>query len=452
MPDVPNIVRERLKAATPASSHIDADVLVAFAEKSLLDRERSIVIEHLARCGECRDVLALAVPETEAVAPRTLPTRSGWLTWPVLRWGFIAAGIIAIASLGVVQYQRHLTQVALVAKDVSGPEAALAPSVQMQSSTTPATAPQAAEREGKEPAVTLSSRSSESDTINAKKRIAHAELTPAEPTRGEPAPPNSHPQQLYGSVGGMGHGSIGALSFGPHQPSQQQAQQQGQVAGNIQAVPSAVPSSAQTITERAQGATSEITPLSSDVHGNMYALSRAKPAETAQAAPAPLGGPLARGASQPRPSAFPASAPRWTINSTGGLQRSFDQGYSWQDVDVNATVVPSANFAGAAAADAAVVKEKSTSSKAMKASPAAPVFRAVVANGADVWAGGSNGALYRSSDAGNHWTRVIPASGTMTVTGDIVAIEFSGAQDGKITTSTSEIWTTLDGGQTWQKQ
>jgi hypothetical protein len=463
MQDVPNIVRERLKASTSASGHIDADVLTAFAEKSLLARERAVVLEHLARCGECRDVLALALPETEAVASSALPARSGWLTWPALRWGFIATGVVAIASLGVVQYQRHLSQVAMVAKDVSRPVNASAPSAQMQPSNAPAATPQASEEEENEkrPVATLLAPNPAPDTVNAKKLIARAEPGPA-----EPAQPNSRSQQFHRSTGGTGH--AGALSFGPHQPSQQQALQQSQtqistlavvappagqsVAGPIQSVPSTIPSATQTMTVEVATAANQIQTQSSEVHGDQYALVRAKPAETAQAAPAPSAAALVSGASQPRPSAFPVPAPRWTINSAGGLQRSFDQGYSWQDVEVNATVVPAANLAGAAAADATVAKEKSVISQAMKASPVTPVFRAVVANGTDVWAGGSNGALYHSTDAGSHWTRVIPASGGTTVTGDIVAIEFSDAQHGKINTSASEIWTTLDGGQTWQKQ
>jgi photosystem II stability/assembly factor-like uncharacterized protein len=80
------------------------------------------------------------------------------------------------------------------------------------------------------------------------------------------------------------------------------------------------------------------------------------------------------------------------------------------------------------------------------------VFRAVVATGADVWAGGSGGALYHSLDAGDHWAQVSPAVAGANLTGDIVALEFSDSLHGKVTTSTSETWVTTDGGQTWQRQ
>ena len=78
--------------------------------------------------------------------------------------------------------------------------------------------------------------------------------------------------------------------------------------------------------------------------------------------------------------------------------------------------------------------------------PSARTFRAVATNGTDVWAGGSGGALYHSRDAGNHWTFVVPESGGAMLTGDIVRLEFSDTQHGRVTTSVPEVWTTSDGG------
>ncbi len=107
MQNVPKIVRDRLRAAPPAVNHPDADLLTAFAERSLTDRERAVVLEHLARCGDCRDIVALSLPEIESVQTAVRPSPSGWFTWPALRWGFVAAGVVAIASLGILQFQRR---------------------------------------------------------------------------------------------------------------------------------------------------------------------------------------------------------------------------------------------------------------------------------------------------------------------------------------------------------
>ena len=151
-------------------------------------------------------------------------------------------------------------------------------------------------------------------------------------------------------------------------------------------------------------------------------------------------------------------AARWTISSAGGLQRSVDQGNTWQDVSVNAAPGYSAGaltFESSAPVPAARGKaaDKAADKDAKADKLNAPItFRAVAASGADVWAGGSAGLLYHSADAGAHWTRVVPSTSSAVLTGDIISLEFLDAQHGKVSTSTSEIWTTSDAGQTWQKQ
>ena len=82
------------------------------------------------------------------------------------------------------------------------------------------------------------------------------------------------------------------------------------------------------------------------------------------------------------------------------------------------------------------------------------IFRAlsVSSNGAEVWAGGSGGALYHSMDGGNRWTRVVPAAAGIFLTGDITSIQFNDPRNGTVTTSNAEAWTTLNAGQTWRKQ
>src|SRR5256885_5757565 len=124
MQSVPKIVRDRLQAAMPAVNHPDADLLTAFAEQSLPAEERATVLEHLARCGDCRDVVALALPPTETLQAGARPIRSAWFTWPALRWGFVAAGVVIVASIGFLQLQRHSESSKMAA--VSSPNAQVA--------------------------------------------------------------------------------------------------------------------------------------------------------------------------------------------------------------------------------------------------------------------------------------------------------------------------------------
>lgn len=460
MQQVPKIVRERLQAEAPSGVHPDADVLTAYAEKSLTERERVMVIEHLARCGQCRDVLALALPETPDTQTVVVPARSAWFRWPALRWGLIAAGIIAIASLGVVQYQRRISQTATVAKAVSSP--VVAASSQTQPSASSATSSGIADSAREKP------RANEDNARTAAKPVSPKLASPNKETSGTTTTERKVIAQaevpLPRGASRVRSNFGGAVVGGPMMPKQwqqPQAQAQIQASAPVMTTPSAkqqaagigggigvgaqptAPSTQQVVVE-VENANAQLQTETQDVDNQIsndrYSLSKAKDATTAQAQPAsPASTSVAAGPLQ--------YFPRWAINSSGGLQRSFDKGYSWQDVDVTASSAP-AKLARAAPAPGGFTD----SSTSLKTLPTRPVFRAVAAMGPEVWAGGNNGVLYHSADAGNHWSRVLPIPGVATVGGDVVALEFSDPQRGKITTSTRETWTTGDGGQTWKKQ
>jgi photosystem II stability/assembly factor-like uncharacterized protein len=150
----------------------------------------------------------------------------------------------------------------------------------------------------------------------------------------------------------------------------------------------------------------------------------------------------------------PGAVPIWTINSAGVLQRSFDQGSSWQNVDVKAGQASAAGQLSLELARTSRAKEEkdADNKKTVQREVAPPVFRAVAALGQEVWAGGSGGALYHSQDAGTHWMQVVPSSSGASLSGDIVSLQFSDVEHGKVTTSVPEIWTTNDRGRSWQKQ
>jgi hypothetical protein len=138
--------------------------------------------------------------------------------------------------------------------------------------------------------------------------------------------------------------------------------------------------------------------------------------------------------------------PRWSISADGGLQRSLDDGKTWLDVNVNSEL-PSG------ASKMAVTAEPENRKKKVQAQPSpSPVFRAVSAQGAEVWAGGSAAMLYHSADYGAHWTRVLPFSSGAALTGDITSVEFSDPQHGRVLTSAGEVWITADDGQSWRQQ
>jgi hypothetical protein len=151
----------------------------------------------------------------------------------------------------------------------------------------------------------------------------------------------------------------------------------------------------------------------------------------------------------PSGSLVPESA-RWAIDSAGGLQRSFDQGKTWQTVDVIGGARDSNELNLQLAMKSSHSKSAAKAKADTKSQPI--MFRAVAANGPDVWAGGSETTLFHSTDSGDHWIRIQPSWRGVQLSGDILSLQFADPQHGRIVTSTAEIWTTADAGQSWDKQ
>jgi len=449
MPKVPKIVRERLQApGAAADSHPDPDVLTSFAEQSLATRERAAVLEHLSRCGECREVLALALPATEPVQAGAHRATGSWGSWPAIRWAFASAGLVAIALFGFVQYGHH------------------SEAVRMAKNAPPAATVQA----GKENERGAEGRSEDQFKAKTDQSSQIAAAAPGgsgmlDMDRREPgsAPAHAEVAKNYSSPAVRG-----TLAHGPRQTGQWQQQNSNVLQApnaprpspetkqivslpdsntrvpaaremvQVQSVPEAGPTSS------AGAVIAGNAPQPLREAGSDTGVSRAK---TASETPSALS--KTEQTSMPMQGrsyqALAGTVPIWTITS-GRLQRSFDRGSSWQDVDVFS--------GGGTSLELAVASRKSRkdSSKAENKEAIVRVFRTVAANGVDVWAGGEGAMLYHSQDAGAHWTQVIPSADTVTLTGDVVRLEFPDAQRGKVSTSTGEVWTTTDSGQTWRKQ
>src|SRR5579864_6609736 len=500
MQDVPKIVRERLRAGTPVISqvspnHPDAEALTAFAEQLLPERERAVLLEHLARCSDCRDVVALALPATEQVTTVTRAPARGWLSWPTLRWGLVAAGIVAIASVGIVQYERP-------EKTASYAPARVDVAVNQPANGTADQASKQAAEQGREKSALPSASfgiTKKAENLSVPPPSTFADSTVANDSSNydydkkrasraiAPQVPGAQPRSetLHGAAPLVG----GALPHGPRlanswqQPQQNTLQNQvqaptpaaaspfakQQVAGDLTAnLRASTPSEpveveSQPTQFEAKGKNSDTlkdlppAPPRQNEEDASARIGKAKPVVTAQTA---SGGGVA-GAATAQSNAVPVDGPslasstpvpRWTISSSGSLQRSFDQGMSWQVVDVNANPAYFLDATATQTSEKTSAPKAKEAGKALKRDGSSPIFRAVAATGADVWAGGSGGALYHSLDAGNHWIHVTPTSSGAALAGDIVSLEFPDTQHGKVFTSTGDVWTTSDAGQTWQKQ
>jgi hypothetical protein len=479
MQNVPQFVLKRLKETQPAiDSHPDSNLLTAFAEQSLAGDEHTRVMEHFVLCGDCRDVVAIALPEialpaTEIIAmpvPAS-PARTGWMRWPALRWGALAAGILAVASIsiGVLQLSRRSQQNLVASNRVQ--KAASSPATFSEAPVPQASAPQApVPQDG-----TRQAFAHRSETITADKIGGEAKMIRPRVINGVETHPGS------GRGAGIGAGVGGGFSLskesavqapeappaaaGQPQNSAPETRQQEIVGSMSEAVE--VQSAAGPVTTESsqnQVAQNEANkPLNGRDVTNLNSLDVVKAKEPVAGQSASNAAPMPQLASpsplQTAPQLMLRASPRWSINSSGMLQRSFDGGNTWAAIDpaLNATSIggPMAkeSAGNADAARFSPAEPNPARQKKAEASPnATAIFRAVAAAGLEVWAGGSGGVLYHTSDGGNRWTRVVPSNGDMLLTGDITLIQFSDTQHGKISTSAGEVWITSDGGQSWRKQ
>lgn len=168
-----NPLEEALAQGASGEPHPDEDMIAAFLEGSLLDRERRQMLAHLTGCKNCREVVALtsdAAPEAEeagvaAVRPKASPW-AGWLAWAS------AAAIVALISLpGLLYWQQLQKQAPVAVNRVARPPATVGPAI-LEKPAAPI---------GNKPAP--SRAASPTATATANRPLAPAPAVTAEPAR-----------------------------------------------------------------------------------------------------------------------------------------------------------------------------------------------------------------------------------------------------------------------------
>ena len=453
MHGLPKIVLERLKTkpAAPGSSggppkaaglqgleHPDANFLAAFVEKTLTERERTQVLNHLAQCAECRELAALSLRGEVEVAQHVSSTaRRWWSAWPTLRWGALAAALGAAAIVMVLHsypWRRQET----VSKEMrptivaSASKAARQSPAELSAQPSPEAAVAKAGAESRESPREMAKLEKAAGRRGNQKIAAHpagAETKQRVTLMAAARPPvaveaGNIPTVFRAREVSRGESatSAGALPSPP-----------------LPAKPAFKPSVASEDTLKAGiGAESQAGATAAPAKIESAAASQGLTAAQAGGISAPSSTPSApRAAASIRVESHPAGPSRmafgwnlkravaplaalWSISTSGKVQRSQDSGRTWEEVRVDDAVT----------------------------------FRAVHAMGRDVWAGGSGGALYHSSDGGATWKRFYLNSGESPSTETIVGIT-SGSRDLQhimVRTISGEQWTTDDAGQHWQRE
>jgi hypothetical protein len=404
MTEIPKIVYERLRAALPqagslGAAHPDANVLTAFAEQALSAVESDGVLNHLALCQDCREILILALPAAdEAVSARiaahTESDRAAriltkkkdersWLTMltrPSMRWAALAAGVVVAASVLLV-HPGKLNQPIL-------------PSVNQQAAgTTAVPAPSS-------PVASLSADQGVSRTeVVDNPRPSSGLLLSKKQSPNKAKTERDLPSFYQAKSGMLPADNQGTPGLAERSPSA-----------------SLVTGSTATVAE----ASAEGSPMA---RNDATAIERAKPAVQPTEANELQTGQVVTGLSSARADApaSPALARNisWTILA-GTLRRSSDNGQNWQN---------------ALHADHPLL--------------------CYASYGQQVWAGGQAGTIFHSVNGGVTWVQVMPSVKDQILGSDISRIEILGDVKGTetivVSTSNNERWTSVDSGNTWRK-
>jgi hypothetical protein len=293
MAELPKIVVRRLRDDSAVRAvHPDPNLVNAFVENSLPDDARAQVVQHIAQCADCREVVFLSLPDQSAMQPAMASVPTRWLTWPVLRWGAAVAAVMVVGaaiSLHRPSAGRFASSSRIQQTDAPIAKAVLAPPPE--------------------------ERRELSDV---------AKIAPAVVTNGAASDMGTHPDQVEKQSSRMAASPLPAMK-------------PGALGGKV----------SETVEVTAQ---TQVPAENAPVEGAQVVPGRAKDADNGSAlnTGGGIGGAVAGPAVAFRPRAAmlaPAIAPRWTLTSEGTLQRSLDFGRSWQTI----TVARQASFRALAA-------------------------------------------------------------------------------------------------------
>ncbi len=430
MAELPKIVVARMARQERVSggvSHPDADLLTAYVEQVLSAPEREQIVLHLAACGDCREVLALAAPALVADPAAvtnvvTMPARSSW--FPVWRWGAVAA--VAVITIGGVMIYRQ---------QPSG--VTLEPNRQTASSKTPDVQPPASSQPAEPPTAKTDTDTEKKEIANARParrevatadRVESAARTGATPAAPKPAAETVATMAEAPAVAKASDqpevATKRALMDAPKAEQDSVARSfasSGLTAAELhkdQVQPSATSSATFADSSVSQPVSNDGVPLALGMllQGNRE--HRLPRIPTPALAAGFNKGVAFNGVAPEKAKALsgPFVTPGWQLSPEGQVQRSFD-GRTWQSM----TIAPGAHF------------------------------NSFYATGHEIWAGGSGGVLFHSVDAGETWERVTPAQDMRVLRDDITHVSGEEKDRRKVTLETAggEFWATEDAGQHW---
>jgi hypothetical protein len=409
---IPKPARDALAKQTAAEPHLSPDLLNAYIEQALNPAEKVQVTAHLASCGECRDVVFLASAATQELEPALLPqAMTGDLRQPALaaartaqpqgravqqpkpkplntwwKWALPLTAVIVLGATALIERDQIADRLNPAPREMASMKQK---TTEAQPSPTAAAPPELDSQTQSRARVSNPDAALSKPGFNAVKKgtRAQARLDKQEADMRERNTQAEIASNLENAPSRMAAGNAIAAQRVPSPPPS---------AAPVQSVDAA---SAAPLVQSANGG-NDLTYISPEMKTQAVAKSLA----------ADRAGALTTLEMENSPA--PART-RWRISSDGHVEHMVGPS-TWERV--------------------------------MAAEPV--TFRVVATVSNNVWAGGSDGALFYSSDRGKHWDRVTLAAEQ----GAITSIHFNTPQQGSLTSDSGATWTTSDGGLTWTKK
>jgi len=405
------------------SACVDAEMFAAWAEGTL-PADRALEVErHLAGCARCQamaavfaraDAASVMTPEVAGAAPASVvpftPRRP-------MRWLVpIAAGTVAATLLvwtAVRNLDRFTPDDTMARSTAAGPAAEPVPaSPEADARQTPAAAPSAGgAAAAPEAKITPEANAATAGRQARLEPAPKAELAVTAPAAAAATPPPARetiPTAPPGAVGGV----VGGVAAPPPPPPAAAPR------------PAAAQADTRAVAEAAQLAVDPTLVVAEFSSQTSVIVRGASPAVQIGAGRGGRGGGAGGGAAAAKVAA-PAQAPaatRWRIFGSGRVERSTDNGATWE---------------------AAIIEPSATGLADATIPPVTGLTGGAAPSPLTCWLIGRAGLVLMTTD-GRRFTRV-----TAPTTADLISVQAIDALQATVTTAGGQVFVTTDGGKSW---